>query len=378
MRLLSWLTDRSRQKPAQLFAEPEFCRHLKIERLRSDRSGLAFCLIRLQLMSDSATFAGLERLTDLLVTRLRFTDILGHIGPFKAGVILPDTPEAGGKTVLQALQVLLNEADLQCALALDVYVPGGLPLDEDSNATPSDLEPNVSTSHNLSPPSKMQSESVAPNMLLTRRPINELLTQQISVFAKSKRAFDFVIALLLLCFSLPVMALIALVIRCTSTGPVIFRQVREGKGGKPFVILKFRTMIEGAEAQQAALRKLSQRNGPAFKMRNDPRVTRVGAVLRASCLDELPQLINVLRGDMSLVGPRPLPLHESRQCKPWQRRRLDVLPGLTGHWQVGNRDVSFDDWMRSDLRYVGDYSMLQDVGLMLKSLRVVTLGKGHH
>lgn len=168
----------------------------------------------------------------------------------------------------------------------------------------------------------------------------------------------------------PVFAVIALLIRCSSPGPVFFRQRRSGLGGVPFVIYKFRSMVNQAELQQSELQHLNEQDGPAFKIPCDPRVTRVGQILRRTCLDELPQLFNVLQGNMSLVGPRPLPCHESDSCQWWQRRRLDVTPGITCTWQARGKElVSFDQWMRMDLEYVRNRSVKLDLQILLKTFK---------
>src|SRR5262249_45710025 len=156
----------------------------------------------------------------------------------------------------------------------------------------------------------------------------------------------------------PLLAVIALAVKATSRGPVLFWQRRSGHGGRPFWMCKFRTMVVNAEAQKANLKSQSEQDGPAFKMRNDPRVTPLGRVLRVTSLDELPQLWNILAGDMSLVGPRPLPCDETSECEPWHRQRLLVRPGLTCIWQVHGRSrVSFTDWMRMDVRYIRSRSL---------------------
>ncbi len=192
-----------------------------------------------------------------------------------------------------------------------------------------------------------------------------------------KRAIDVAAAGTALAMLSPVLALIAMMIKLTSPGPVLFGQWRAGLGGKPFWILKFRTMVTDAEAQKASLRKHSEQDGPAFKMAHDPRITRIGKLLRTTSLDELPQLWNVLKGDMSLVGPRPLPLDESAACKQWQRRRLDLTPGLTCIWQVKGRSrVTFVEWMRMDLAYARSRSLLHDIKLMLQTIPAVLLRKG--
>lgn len=192
-----------------------------------------------------------------------------------------------------------------------------------------------------------------------------------------KRAMDIVGSSIGLTLFSPLLAATALAIRWESKGGAFFTQLREGKDGKRFRILKFRTMVVDAEEQKAALRKHSEQDGPAFKMTDDPRVTKIGKVLRKTCVDELPQLWNVLKGEMSLVGPRPLPVDESEACCQWQRRRLDVLPGLTCLWQVQDqREIPFSDWMRLDLQYMKERSFLGDWALIFKTIWVAVRVKG--
>lgn len=175
----------------------------------------------------------------------------------------------------------------------------------------------------------------------------------------------------------PVFLIAAVAIKVSSRGPVFFRQLREGKDGKHFGILKFRTMVVDAEQLQEKLRDRSEQDGPAFKLKDDPRVTGVGRYLRKSCVDELPQLINVLLGQMSLVGPRPLPVSESLACTAWQRVRLTVLPGLTCTWQVhGGRDVKFSEWMQMDLDYIKNQSFLGDLRLIFETAVIALLHRG--
>lgn len=184
-----------------------------------------------------------------------------------------------------------------------------------------------------------------------------------------KRAIDVLSAALGLLILLPFLLLVAVLIRCTSAGPIFFKQRRSGLGGVPFDIYKFRTMVVNAERHQALLKHLNEQDGPAFKMKHDPRVTGLGRLLRFTCIDELPQLWNVLRGEMSLVGPRPLPCEESDACRWWQRRRLDVLPGLTCTWQARGRSmVSFNEWMRMDLDYVRRRSLALDFQIVLGTI----------
>jgi lipopolysaccharide/colanic/teichoic acid biosynthesis glycosyltransferase len=192
-----------------------------------------------------------------------------------------------------------------------------------------------------------------------------------------KRAIDVLGAMVGLMLSLPILAVAGVAIKLSSHGPIFYTQLREGLGGHRFRIYKLRTMQQGADENQSALRQHSVQDGPAFKMENDPRTTWVGRLLRATSLDELPQFWNVLIGDMSLVGPRPLPVHESLQCAPWQRRRLSVAPGMTCIWQVTGRSrVSFDEWMRMDLQYVRRRSLLCDMSLLLSTAPSVVVSRG--
>ncbi|MHB8900134.1 MAG: sugar transferase [Thermoguttaceae bacterium] len=187
-----------------------------------------------------------------------------------------------------------------------------------------------------------------------------------------KRGVDIVGALIGLIACSPLLALIALAVKGTSTGPVLFRQHRRGHGGRAFVLYKFRSMVDGAEALQRQLRHRNEQDGPAFKITGDPRITPVGRLLRRTGLDELPQLWNVLRGDMTLVGPRPLPCHESDASETWQRRRLDARPGLTCTWQSrGHGKVSFADWMRMDMRYIKEQTLSLDAVLIAKTALMV-------
>ena len=194
-----------------------------------------------------------------------------------------------------------------------------------------------------------------------------------------KRVIDLAGAVLgLIVLALP-LALVALVIKITSPGPVLFRQMRGGKHGKPFMMFKFRTMSTDAEMRRAEFMVFNHMNGPVFKVNNDPRVTPLGWWLRKLSIDELPQLINVLRGEMSLVGPRPLPLYEVDKFETTaQRRRLSVAPGLTCLWQISGRNEikDFTDWVRLDLKYIDNWSLWLDIKILCKTVPVVLMGFG--
>ncbi len=193
-----------------------------------------------------------------------------------------------------------------------------------------------------------------------------------------KALFDRTVGALMVLSAFPVMAMIALAIKSTSRGPVFFRQTRVGVDGREFTMIKFRSMVVGADAQRAAL--MSQQNdgnGVLFKMRRDPRVTKIGAVLRRLSLDELPQLLNVVRGDMSLVGPRPPLPEEVAGYSPDATRRLRVKPGLTGLWQVSGRsDLTWEESLRLDLRYADNWSLALDISILWRTVRAVMRGSG--
>ncbi len=173
------------------------------------------------------------------------------------------------------------------------------------------------------------------------------------------------------------LAVSALLVRFTSRGPVIYRSYRPGIGGEPFACLKFRTMYSDADQRQADLESLNEASGPLFKIRRDPRMTPVGRFLRRYSLDELPQLVNVLRGEMSLVGPRPLPQRDFDQLEDWHKKRYLVTPGMTGLWQISGRsELDFDDLVRLDFLYLERWSVGLDLAILLKTIPAVVLRRG--
>jgi exopolysaccharide biosynthesis polyprenyl glycosylphosphotransferase len=193
-----------------------------------------------------------------------------------------------------------------------------------------------------------------------------------------KRCFDFMVSLAALMVLSPLMAVIALAIKFDSRGPVLFRQERVGLNRRTFPVLKFRTMVVNAEALLPGLEKLNEADGAAFKIEHDPRITRLGQFLRKSSLDELPQLWNILAGEMSFVGPRPLPLRDvGLFSQRWQNRRFSVRPGLTCLWQAGGRhNVGFDEWMEMDLEYIDQWSFGLDLEILVRTVPAVLRGTG--
>lgn len=209
-----------------------------------------------------------------------------------------------------------------------------------------------------------------PLLGLTRSPTGEARLV-------AKRIIDIVGAVTALILVAPVMLLTAIAIKLESPGPVFFKQVRSGRNGRKFVMFKFRSMVADAEKLRDQLAHLNEMDGPVFKIKHDPRITRVGRFIRKTSIDELPQLFNVVVGHMSLVGPRPPLPSEVAQYEPWQRRRLSVRPGITGMWQVsGRNEIAFEKWMRLDLEYIDNWSLWLDLKILFRTVPVVLLHKG--
>jgi lipopolysaccharide/colanic/teichoic acid biosynthesis glycosyltransferase len=355
MSWLQWMFGKARSvragKDSQwLVDRDQFQVHLERERMRVDRNGSLFSLIVI-CCADGGTAESNERLAGILRQRIRATDLAGWFDARRIGLLLPDTPSAGAAKLAADLSKFY-EPDEPVPL-FDIYTH---PLDEFAQAEAAE---------------KAARQKLAGRQQTAPQAIQRLMLRPIPWW---KRALDVVGASAGLVLLAPLLATVAAAIKFTSPGPVLFMQQREGYGGRIFTMYKFRTMCVDAEAQKNALRPMSEQDGPAFKLANDPRVTALGHYLRKTCIDELPQLWNVLRGEMSLVGPRPLPVDESRRCLVWQRRRLELVPGLTCIWQVeGGTRVTFDEWMRMDLRYIQARSAARDLGLLWRTFTKVLL-----
>ena len=193
-----------------------------------------------------------------------------------------------------------------------------------------------------------------------------------------KRLFDFTISLILLVLLSPLFLMIYLIIKVTSPGPGFFVQPRLGLNGKVFTIFKFRTMVHNAENMQPAMENLNESRSPAFKIKHDPRITSLGSILRRSSMDELPQLLNVLRGEMSLVGPRPLPVRDyDNGFASWQATRLGVKPGITCLWQVSGRShLSYEEWRKMDIDYIENVSFRLDLKILAETIPAILKQEG--
>lgn len=204
-------------------------------------------------------------------------------------------------------------------------------------------------------------------------------SMEFSLYEVIKRLIDVICSFIGVVVLSPLFIIIAIIIKTTSKGPVFFSQKRVGKNGKEFDMYKFRSMVVNAEELKEKLAAKNEMSGPMFKMKDDPRVTKVGKFIRKTSLDELPQLWNVLKGDMSLVGPRPSLPKEVDKFEKWMCKRLEVKPGLTCYWQVsGRNNIDFEDWMKLDIRYVEERSTWVDIKLIFKTARVLFGDKNAH
>jgi lipopolysaccharide/colanic/teichoic acid biosynthesis glycosyltransferase len=347
--------------PAQPVQTAEQMRKvLERERARTDRSGDPFSIITFVPCATEVENATWQCLGRILQERLRSTDEVGWLDDGQLCAVLPGTAGSGAWKVADEVCLRFPE-DVPPPICSIFSYPSetGAPDGQEQPGTPD---------------SRQQPIEPAP-----AQPVGSLHPLFLQPMPWWKRTLDILGAGFGLILLTPLFAVVALAIKLTSRGPVFFRQLRSGRGGRPFMMWKFRSMVVNAESQRDKLVHLNEQDGPAFKVRRDPRITRLGRLIRATSIDELPQLWNVLMGDMSLVGPRPLPCRETAGCVLWQRRRLDVIPGLTCIWQVSGRSsVSFADWVRMDVQYIRSRSPWQDLKLILLTVPAVVLRKGAH
>jgi lipopolysaccharide/colanic/teichoic acid biosynthesis glycosyltransferase len=349
-KLKSKVTRENRIKTRYLLDEDAFRFEAARERVRADRSRSPLAILVIELPADRSTRRDILYLSRVLERRLRVTDTAGFLAERRIGVLLPDTQSEGAWKVASDICDVYPVGHDRPNCEVYVY--------PDDSAPPAEHERQREEEPAGGPASQFDSLFVYPTPFL-------------------KRAVDVLGAGFGLLLAAPLIAVIAALIKSTSKGPVFYSQEREGHGGRIFRICKFRTMRPDAHYLQSTLRAYSEQDGPAFKMTNDPRTTWIGRWLRRTSLDELPQLWNVLVGDMSLVGPRPLPTAESMQCSSWQRHRLAVPPGLTCLWQISGRNtVSFIEWMRMDLAYLRRRSLTYDMNLIVRTVPALVLQRG--
>lgn len=357
-RFLRWARPVSPRQCPGLVSAKTMQYELARETSRSNRrtSNQEFALVILRFLDPDAQ-NHLNDLVPSIANRLRISDTIGWFED-QVAVLLPETDREGAMLVANDLAKIGLAHAMRFDTEVRVY-----PWDDELVHA---VDEQKADSHNTG--DKVVDELSAHA---------KIAFQPMIATPWWKRMVDMVGASAGLICLWPVFAAAAIAIKLEGPGPVFFKQKREGKDGKCFDIWKFRTMYRDADDQKEDLRHISEQEGPAFKLTDDPRVTGVGRYLRKSCIDELPQLINVLRGEMSLVGPRPLPVNESLACKSWQRHRLRALPGLTCNWQIeGNRETRFNNWMRMDLQYLRRRSFFYDLKLILKTAVLAVMHRG--
>jgi len=344
------------QPPDEVLPKHHFLKQLEREKRRTDRSKASLSLVLFRLDRTGGRSPGdVDRLLAVLCRRKRETDIAGYLSDDLIAVLLPDTNQQG--TLALTRKVVAQAGDLQLSTVAATY--------------PDRVFDALKAEHQA-----------------TREPdpfLSEDLTGANAGSYPLKRSLDVLGAIAALLLLSPLMLVVALLVALTSPGPVIFKQVRLGKRGVPFNFYKFRSMyckVDDRIHREYVTKLIAgEREGlnqgeatkPLYKMKNDPRITRVGRLLRKTSIDELPQLFNVLKGDLSLVGPRPPLPYEAEKYQSWHlRRMLEIKPGITGLWQVNGRSkTSFDDMVRMDLQYVRTCSLALDLKILVKTVKVV-------
>lgn len=355
----------------------------------------------------------LRRLARILGPRVRTGDVVGRLDSSRLVALLPYTDGPSAWQFADDLVRRMAEKELRFDCVVYTFPPVGEELPragtskDEQDQSPSQgrsqgkatrskaksapreesPEEQPALAHSEQSPAELGSArpapaGPAPTTLAevrqdSERPIEDMTDLMVYSTPLWKRGLDCLVAGAALILLSPVMLTVALLVKFSSPGPIIFKQMRAGAGGRPFPFYKFRSMYVDAEERKKDLAAQNEKDGPVFKMRNDPRVTPIGRIIRRYSLDELPQLYNVLKGDMTLVGPRPATMDEVPGYEPWQRQRLNLKGGITCTWQVSGRsEISFEDWMRMDARYVEQQSLLTDLGLLARTAKAVVTGHG--
>jgi lipopolysaccharide/colanic/teichoic acid biosynthesis glycosyltransferase len=387
--LTSWFARLQHQRALRsIHALSDFHSIIERERLRVDRNSHQFSLIVFEFDAATAPEGSLARLASLLVRRVRSTDEVGWFDTRRIGVVLPYTPPTGAWKLADEISSKAAATAGGVAPTCIVYTYPSGELTGGHDAPPGDRVPDAwppSPMGNVRPGSRFERPpgyvaftSAHENGVCARiRPVESIPPLLVRRLPLWKRAVDVVGASVGLVAFAPLMLTVAILIKLTSKGPIIFEQQRAKECGEPFTFYKFRTMYRDAEARKQALLAQNEQSGPVFKIRKDPRITPIGRFLRQTSIDELPQLWNVLKGDMTLVGPRPPTLDETPKYEPWQWGRLQIKPGLTCFWQVnGRNEIPFREWVRLDIRYSRMCSPLVDLGILAKTVVAVLSRRG--
>ena len=374
-----------------------FCKALERERCRADRSGIPFALISFEAKNGSLNGEYFDYLAKVICTRMRTTDKVGWIDPQHIGLLLYNTDQSGAWSFVSAFNKEISNKITPPDCRVYVYPNDNqneCKIDRDDRGNgPKDT--SQSKEKNLKNPEKyMQPFIVNSNISKhhlssilisnTAEPVQDMSYLFTRSFSMWKRIIDIFGSIAGLIIFSPIMLTVAIAIKLTSKGPVLYRQKRVGKGGKIFLFLKFRSMYHNCDPKihiehvkklsngEIGLSHTNQKGFSTYKLCDDERVTAIGKFLRQTSLDELPQFLNVLKGEMSLVGPRPYPVYQTEACELWQRPRLFTIPGITGLGQLYARyNKSFTDSYRLDLQYLKQGSLWLDIKIIFKTLLFV-------
>lgn len=369
----------------------EFERAVLREKARTERNGRRFSLL---VFTPRGPREDLERLLPILARRVRLSDLVGRLDAERLAVILPETGGFEAWTLADSVLDLGGASGLEFDCSVHTFPFEGHSGEDDHGGGDGPSNGNGTQNGNGThrngngkhaplvedpgTPTDLRAKgrgTTRPSQ--ERRPVGDLSQAFLLPLPRWKRCMDVILAALLLVVAIPVSILTAIAIKLTSPGPILFKQLRVGRAGRTFTFYKFRTMCVDAEASKGDLLHRNEQEGPVFKMANDPRVTPIGTFLRRSSIDEIPQLWNVLRGDMALVGPRPPTPEEVSKYETWQLQRLNLTGGLTGSWQVSGRSlVGFVDWVRMDIRYARERGFWHDLVLLAKTPWAVLSRRG--
>ena len=357
-----------------IYSSLEFKAVLKQERCRAERHKRVFCLIVFDVTLLLRQSSRLPSLVFHMKKRLRCTDVIGWLEQKKIAVLLPETMYENAQCLAEQLVSFTDE--MQLTYDVHVYPDSGSKKSLDKFSGKQDIK-SITTSQQSRQYTSTPTRLSKTSSTLSPVPANDMTSIFSERITLCKRLIDVIGSFIMIVLLSPLFAAIAVAIKVVSQGPVFFPQKRVGHHGDAFTMYKFRSMVVDAEKLKKKLAKQNHRTGPAFKMKNDPRVIPLGNFLRRTSLDELPQLFNVLKGDMTLVGPRPPLPEEVSRYDLWHQKRMDVTPGITCIWQVRSRhNKNFDHWVREDIEYIRRRSLWLDVKILLRTIPAVLSGKG--
>lgn len=376
--------------PSPLLSKPELIRVFEAERVRTERTGSVFSLVVFTMGSKSE--ADLSKAVGAIEKTVRLYDAIGSIGEQSLGVILPECIPKDALVFSDRVIERFGDLELGASVKVYSYPLDWLDEDDDDEAQQVSSDPRTilpKGKPHLKRPANTGSEGSALRSvkaeansqlrdLMRETPCEDLEPHFMVPLPAWRRAMDLMVSIpLLIILSLTLLPLLALLIKMDSKGNVLFKQPRVGQGGRHFTFFKFRSMYKDAEERRAALSSRNEQSGPVFKIKNDPRITRVGRWIRKLSIDELPQLWHVACGDMTLIGPRPPLPDEVANYEPWQRRRLDFVGGLTCLWQIeGRSNIGFEEWVRLDIKYIRNRTWLLDLLILLRTPKAVLSGNG--